>query len=110
LKMKLYIDGKLVGSNTVLAATVLSGRFNIGANNETGVVNNPWNGQIDGVFITNYAMTPDEIAKLYAVGSVVLLGSPKNEGDHVEGVDATNLYMICDTLNSQNLIDILVAA
>jgi len=110
LLYKLYVDGKFVaGLTSALVSTTLGGanKFRIGSTLGGG---NYMNGQIDAPFVTGYALTSDDIAKLYAVGSLALGASPKNEGDHVEMIDATNAYLICDTLDSQHQIDLRVAS
>jgi hypothetical protein len=107
-KRKFYVDGKLVAISATFAATTPGGAnsFRIGANpNGT----QPWTGQIDCVFVCGYALTPDQIRVLYAKGSQVLSPSPKNVGDHVEGMDAANLYVAFDTLDSQYQVDLGVS-
>jgi hypothetical protein len=107
-KRKLYIDGRLVAISTVLNAIVLVGanNFRIGSS-QTGPY--AFIGQIDAAFVCDYAMTADLIKALYAKGSQALSPSPKNAGDHVEGMDAANLYAIFDTLDSQHQVDLAVA-
>ena len=56
-----------------------------------------------------YALTQDAISKLYAKGSQALAPSVKNAGDHVEYADATNVYAVFDTLDSQHTIDLAVS-
>jgi hypothetical protein len=51
-----------------------------------------------------------EVAALYAKGSQALGASPKNAGDHVERMDATSLYLVGDTLESQHTLDVRVTA
>ena len=108
VKRKLYLDGKLVGTSLVMNTTSLSGTtwFNIG-----GRTGGPplFVGQMDGVFVHNIALTPAQVAKLYAVSSQASPPSPKNAGDHVEAIDASNLYVIHDSLESQHQVDYEVA-
>jgi hypothetical protein len=109
VRRKLYLDGRLVGGSTVLTAIVLAGanRFRVGANHDgTG----PWVGQLDGAFVCGYALTFDQIASLYAKAGQALPPSPKNAGDHVEGIDATNLYAVFDTLDSTAQVDLYATA
>ena len=109
VKRKLYLDGRLVGVSLVLNTLTLIGAngFRVGANpNGT----NPFVGTIDGAFVFAGALTPEQIAKLYARGSQDLGLSPKNAGDHVERIDATNVYFIGDTLKSQHQIELGVTA
>jgi hypothetical protein len=63
-------------------------------------------GQIDGVFVAGYAMTTDEVMRLYAKGSQALAPSPKNAGDHVEALQSDGVLFIGDTLESQHTIDV----
>lgn len=109
---RLYIDGKLVASATTAWSATVSGgagKFRIGAN-WSAAPGNFFKGNIARAFVANYAMSSEEINGLYAKGAVALPASPKNEGDHVEAIDATNLYVVCDTLGSQDQIDLRVAA
>jgi hypothetical protein len=107
VKRKMYLDGRLVGNSTVLNAITLGGAnyFRIGAG-ATGI--NFFNGQADGAFVCGYALTAEQIATLYAKGSQALSPSPKNVGDHVEFMDATNVYVAFDSLETQNTIDLAV--
>jgi hypothetical protein len=109
VRRKLYLDGRLVGISTVMNSTVLVGAnsFRVGA---TSTGTNPITGQIDGAFVTGYALTAADIATLYAKSSQGLGASPKNAGDHVERMDATAVYFIGDTLESQHQIDLGVAS
>jgi Concanavalin A-like lectin/glucanases superfamily len=106
VKRKMYIDGRLAGSSTVLNSIALSGTFRIGANSDG---TNPFTGQVDGVFVCGYALTQDQISTLYAKGSMAMTPSPKNTGDHLELIDATNLYAVFDGLDTQNTIDLAVS-
>jgi hypothetical protein len=108
VKRKLYMDGRLGASSLVLNTYALVGAsgFHIGSDGAT----NPFTGSIDGAFVCGYAMTQDEILRLYAKGGQDLGVSPKNAGDHVERADASSLLVIFDTLESQNTVDVGVAA
>jgi hypothetical protein len=109
VRRKLYLDGRLVGGSTVMNATTLAGanKFRIGANPNGA---SPFTGQIDGVFVTGYAMTTDEVLRLYAKGSQALAPSPKNAGDHVEALQSDGVLFIGDTLESQHTVDLGVTA
>jgi hypothetical protein len=108
LRRKFYIDGRLIGSTTVLNAITLGGasRFRIGSYAD-GSGN--FTGQIDSVFVCGYALTGTDVAKLYAKGSMVMSPSPKNVGDHIEGMDSNNLFATFDTLDTNVQIDMAVA-
>jgi hypothetical protein len=97
----------VVGNSTVLNAITLGGanRLRVGASADAG---NPLVGQIDGAFVCGYALTTDQVLALYAKGSQALGPSPKNAGDHVESIDASNVYATFDTLDSQHQIDLAV--
>jgi hypothetical protein len=108
LRRKLYLDGRLVlSSTTALASTTLAGAngFRVGADSIATFLHQ---GQADGVFVYGGALTADEIAELYAVGSLSLGVSPKEVGAHVERIDATDVYLILDTLESCDLVDLKV--
>jgi Concanavalin A-like lectin/glucanases superfamily len=105
VKRKMYVDGRLTGISTVLGSVVLGGtnHFRIGSRCDGSGV---FNGQIDGVFVCDYALTAERIAQLYAKGSQTLASSPKNPGDHVEAMSTTSLLATFDTLESQHTIDL----
>jgi hypothetical protein len=81
-------------------------RFRIGANPDGTA---PFTGQIDGVFVTGYAMTTDEVLRIYAKASQTMASSPKNSGDHVEGYDSGGVLVVADTLDAQHYIDLTLA-
>lgn len=108
VRRKLYVDSRLVGSSTVMNPLTLVGAngLRIGANPDGSA---PVPAQFDGAFVCAAAFTQDQISALWAKGSQALSPSPKEAGDHVEGMDATNIYSILD-LPSQHLIDLRVAS
>ena len=108
VRRKGYVDGRLVATSTVLATLALAGagHFRIGATQDG---TNPFTGQIDGAFVLGVALTQDQISTLYSKGSQALAPSVKNAGDHVEAMDATNIYAVFDTLDSQHAIDLAVS-
>jgi hypothetical protein len=91
------------------ATTLVGGAnsFRVGATTDGTM---PFTGQIDGVFVTGYAMTTDEVLRLYAKGSQALAPSPKNAGDHVEALQSDGVLFIGDTLESQHTVDLGVTA
>jgi hypothetical protein len=109
LKHKFYVDGRLSASSTGIGTITLAGAgaFRIGCEPPSTY---PFFGQIDGVFICNYALTQEQIAMLYAKSSQTLTPSPKNPGDHIEGADANNLLAIFDTLDTNAQVDLKVAS
>ena len=108
VRRKLYLDGRLVGGSTVLTAIASGGanHFRVGAQVDG---TSPVTGQIDGAFVCDIALPQDANSKLYAKGSQTLPPSVKNAGDHVEEMDATNLYAVFDTLQTQHTIDLGVS-
>ena len=110
---KLYLDGKLVASSTVMNSIpyVTSSIFRLAAGNDgKGNTIEGLTGSIDGAFLCNYALTGPQIAALYAKGSVVMAASSRDPGSHVEAMDASNVYATFDTLDSQHRIDLAVGA
>jgi hypothetical protein len=108
VKRKLYVDGRMVAGSTVMNTLTLGGgNARVGAvqDGSAGFI-----GQVDGVFISGSALTATDIAALYAKGSQALTPSPKNAGDHVEAMDATNVLATFDTLDTTSLVDMGVQA
>jgi hypothetical protein len=109
VKRKLYLDGRVVGGSTVMNSIGGAGaqpRFRIGSYSEgTGL----FTGQIDGAFVCGYAMTTDEVLRLYAKGAQTLAASPKNAGDHVEGYDSGSVLFIGDSLDAPHIVDLTLA-
>lgn len=109
VKRKLYFDGRCIAGNTALASLILAGanKYRIGSYNDGTL---PFIGQVDGVFVTDVALTFAQIAALWAKGSQALSPSPKNPGDHVEAWDVAAVYATFDTLDSNAQVDLGVAA
>jgi hypothetical protein len=108
LKRKLYVDGRCVAVSTVLNSITLGGanKFCIGQSLSAG---NKLTGLIDAVFVIGAALTFEDQFKLYNKSSQLLAHSPKNVGDHVEAMSATDLLAIFDTLDSVSQVDLMVA-
>jgi hypothetical protein len=108
VKRKLYVDGRVVVGSTVLNSTVLAGpnRFRVGANPDG---TSPFTGQLDRMFVTGYAMSSDEVLRIYAKASQTMPSSPKNSGDHVEGYDSGSVLVVADTLDAQHYIDLTLS-
>lgn len=109
VKIKLYLDGRLVAISTNLGSITLGGanRFRIGACGDGTLL---YTGQIDAAFVCAQTLTSEQIWTLFNKSSQQLAASPKNVGDHVEAMDATNIAALFDSLDSQNRIDLAVAA
>jgi hypothetical protein len=110
LKRKLYLDGRVVGSDTTMFTITLAGanKFAIG-NNGNSPASAPYQGIIDSVFVCDFAMPFETVAKLYTKGAQDLGASPKNSGDHVERMDATSILAIFDSIDMQNTVDMVIA-
>jgi hypothetical protein len=108
VKRKLYLDGRLVGGSTVMNTLTLAGanRFRVGAQPDGTL---PFIGQIDRVFVCAYAMTQEEVTRIYNKATQPMASSPKNAGDHVEGFDSGSLLVVADTLDAQHYIDLTVS-
>lgn len=107
-KRKLYLDGKLVASSAVENLITLAGanHFRIGAMVDgTGL----FTGQIDSAFVYNNFLTSDDILKLYNKGSQALAMSPKNLGDHIEAMNATDILVNFESLEGVHQVDLGVA-
>lgn len=105
LKQRLYLDGRLVAVGASIASVTLN-VFRVADDPATG---SPFAGVVDGVFVCGYALTPEEILALYAKGSLAMPPSPKDAGAHVEAITSTDLYVVCDALEPQHQIDMVVA-
>lgn len=79
----LYVNGVSQGNygNTQTIGTNGSGLFGIGTDfTSGGLTSNPWNGGIDDVRIYNRALSAQEVALLYALGSVTVTTQPVSGG------------------------------
>jgi hypothetical protein len=108
VKRKLYVDGRLVGVSTAMNGITLTGagRFRIGAAQDGS---NPFTGTVDTAFVCAYALSQEEITRLYIKAGQPLAASPKNAGDHTEGFDSGSLLFIGDTLDAQHSLDLTVS-
>jgi hypothetical protein len=111
LKHKLYLDGRLAQSGTTLGtngiASLGATGFHIGSESNGA---NVFSGVIDAAFVCNYALTKEDIQKLYDVGSQILAVSPKNDADHIEALEVGRILGTFDTLESSDSIDLAVMA
>jgi hypothetical protein len=109
VQRRFYVDGRLVGSSTVMNSITLAGanRFRIGAQTDG---TSPFVGQIDGVFVIPMALTAEDVQKLFLKGTQALAPSPKNAGDHVEALSSTDILATFDTIDTCSQIDLGVAA
>lgn len=110
LKVKLYVDGRMVASNTTLASTVLAGanRLRVGARSDGTVT---FSGAIARAFISPTALTPEQLLPIYYRPSAQDAGwSPKDAGPHIERFDATNVLILGDILEPQNRLELGLTA
>lgn len=109
IKRKLYVDGKLVLESTVMNPLTLrgAGGVRVGCAADGAQI---YTGQVDGIFICGYALTSDDVLKLYNKASMALTPSPKNVGDHVEAMSATDILVVFDSLENIAQVDLRVAA
>jgi hypothetical protein len=104
-KRRVYVDGRVVATSTVLNSATLGGAaaFRVGANSGGTA---PFQGALSRAFVYSGALTAEQVAAIYNKGSFAMPSASKNAGDHVEGIDTANLYLVCDTLDPQDQIDI----
>lgn len=108
-KQKLYLDGRLVGVSTTYGGSGNNvGGLTIGRQALTAATY--LKGMVSRAFITDYAMMPEQLRDLYAKGTQDVGASPKAAAAHIEAIDSTYLYANFDSLDSQHLVDLAVAA
>ena len=108
VKRRLYIDGRVAATSNVLNPVTLggAGHFRVGSNVDGSSM---FQGQMDAVFVCDYALTPEQIIKLYTKSVVAYPPSPKSAGEHIEGIFSNNLLATFDTLEPQHTVDLSVA-
>jgi hypothetical protein len=109
VKRKLYLDGRLVGTSTVLNTLTLAGanRFRIGAAPDGTL---PTIGQADGAFVHAGTLTPEQVKALYNLGSQQLAPSPKDDADNIEALELTRVLAHFDNIEGTELVDLAVVA
>lgn len=107
IKRKCYIDGLLRGGSATLNSITLAGalRFRVGANPDGTL---PFLGMMDGAWVFNGALTPEQVHAIYNVGSLALTRSPKAEGAHVEALESASILALFDTLQGCDQVDLAV--
>jgi hypothetical protein len=107
-KIKGYVDGRLTAISTLIGNLVLAGanKFRVGADSGGAT---PFVGSIDGVFVENVALTPEQVLALY-LKSARTLGISPAAPEYVERVDDTNLYVLCDGLEPQHTLEFEVTS
>jgi hypothetical protein len=110
VKVKLYKDTALVAGGTALASTTLAGASGLRIGRAPAAGTDYFPGSLARAFVASYVLTPEQIQALYLKGSQQLLSSPKNAGDHIEGLDATYAYIIGDALQTQDRLNVSVMA
>jgi hypothetical protein len=109
VKRKLYLDGRVVGGSTVMNAITLGGaqpRFRIGATCDGTA---PFTGQIDGAFVCGYAMTTDEVLRLYAKGSQTSRRARRTRAITSRAYDSGSVLFIGDSLDAPHIVDLTLA-
>lgn len=106
LRRKLYLDGRLVGTSTVLNSVTLSGATGFRVANSAG--GGPLIGQIGRVWVYNGALTPEQVKAIYLKGSQALASSPKAPGDHIEAVEAGRILADFSALEPGDTISLAV--
>ena len=109
VKRKFYVDGRLVGSSTVLNAIVLGGANKFVVASSLASASN-FIGQIDTVFVCDYVLMMGDINKLYTKSLYEHLPSPKNAGDHILQMSSTDLLVAFDTLDIAHKVSMKVMA
>lgn len=109
IRRKIYVDGCMIGTAADLGFITLGGanRFRVGADTDGSL---PFTGSIDGVFVTNYALTSEQVFSLFNKTAQSLPPSPKNAGDHIEALLPTSVLATFDTLPTVSQVDIGVAS
>jgi hypothetical protein len=109
VKRKVYLDGKVIIGSTGMISITLAGanRFRIGAGPDGS---SPYMGTIDGAFVYAGALTSEQVRSLYNVSSQALASSPKDASDHIETMESGRLLGIFDSIETNESIDLAVAA
>ena len=109
-KRKLYVDGRLAATSNTMNSITLGGArgFRIGSNTDGS---SPLAGLVDAAFVMpiGTVLGAADIAKLYAKGAQAMPPAPKDPGAHIESMNATSIYAILDSIDSQHQIDLAVA-
>jgi hypothetical protein len=111
VKHKLYCDGQLVHSGLTLGSNGIASLgatgFHIGSESNAA---NTFNGDLDGMFVCDYALTLEQIRKLYDVSAQQLGPNPKAAEDHIETMEAARLLGVFDSIESSDAVDLVVMA
>ena len=108
-KRKLYMDARCVATSINMNSIVLAGagRFRIGAGTDGTI---PFVGEIDAVFVCDYALTQEQIRKLYDVSSQQMASTPILAEERIEAFESGRLLAAFDILESCDSIDLAVGA
>jgi hypothetical protein len=108
-KIKIYVDGRLVATSTLMGSITLGGpnRFRVGNYPDSAVA---FLGQTRLPFVYAGTLTPEQVRGLYAVGSQPLAPAPKAAADHIEASETARLLAIFDSIESSDSIDLAVMA
>ena len=108
---KMYVDGLLVqgGWATLTLVSTLAGASGLLIGGETdGSLS--LNGTLASAFITNYAMTPEQVIGLWAKQGMPLDSGPAEPSAFVEAITDTHLYVIHDTIDPRATVTYRIAA
>ena len=111
IKRKLYFDGRFVKGSATLNSLAPAGStgFRIGTDYSGA---QPFYGMVSRAFVFAGALTSDQVAALAAKpapSAGLLKPSPKDTGDHIEGLWADSLIFVGDDLEPHWLVDLEVS-
>jgi hypothetical protein len=107
-KSKLFFDGTAHSSVTTAVNTTLAGagRFRIGERTD-GTLNADQT--VQNVFITNYAMRPEELRAIVDKPGVSLgTRSPLDPSDHILRIDDDYLYVVFDDVPGRDSVELIL--
>ena len=104
---KFYVDGKLVGSTANYGSVSLGGATASGSARPGR--RQPVHRADRWRIRLRLPIDAITIVALYARGSQPLMTASKDSGEHIEEIDASNIYAIFNTLDSQHQIDLAVS-
>lgn len=106
LKRKVYVDGRLVGSDTTMATIALAGASGFTVGHAVGVIHS---GQLARPFVYAGALTVEQVLNLYNKSGQELAISPKVAGDHIDAIEEARLLADFTKLEGCDALDLVVA-
>lgn len=110
VRHKLYLDGELVGSSSVVGNPLVSGGatgFRVGIES-AGV--NLFNGDLDVAFVLGIALTYEQQLALYDKSAQVLALSPDSAENYIEAMESSRLLATFDSKETVEAINLSVMA